>query len=127
MKTDMQLQESVMDELQWDPFLASSEIGVTVTDGIVTLYGSVDSLSKKIAAEKAVKKVAGVKALAEDIKVSGGLSNRKTDTEIAAVKLEGEVEWDYQRTHVTEAIQHLNGVRSVINLIRLAPKINPKM
>lgn len=89
--------------------------------------------------------------MAEDIIVSGSLSNRKTDTEIAAaiynalkwneavedekikiivedgkVKLEGEVEWDYQRTHVTEAIQHLNGVRSVINLIRLIPKIKPK-
>lgn len=59
MKTDMQLQESVMDELKWDPFLASSEIGVTVTDGIVTLYGIVDSLAKKIAAEKMLKRLRG--------------------------------------------------------------------
>lgn len=44
-----------MDELKWQPFLKSSEIGVVVKNGIVTLSGIVDSYSKKLDAERAVK------------------------------------------------------------------------
>ena len=47
--------------------LNASEIGVAVKNGIVTLSGQVDSYSKKLVAEKSVKRVAGVKAIAEDI------------------------------------------------------------
>ncbi|MBS1527816.1 MAG: BON domain-containing protein [Bacteroidetes bacterium] len=149
MKTDIEIQKDVMDELKWDPFLNSSEIGVAVKNGIVTLSGIVDSYSKKVTAEKAAKRVTGVRAVAEDIKVGISPSYRKTDTEIAEavynalkwhtavqedkikikvedgiVKLEGEVEWDYQRVAAKTAIQFLTGVRSVINLITVRPKIS---
>jgi osmotically-inducible protein OsmY len=150
MKTDIQIQKDVMDELKWEPFLNSSEIGVAVKNGIVTLTGIVDSYSKKIYAEKAVKRVSGVTAVAEDIQVGISPSYRKTDAEIAAavldalkwhtaiqedkirikvekgvVTLEGEVEWDYQRVAAKTTIQYLAGVSSVVNLITLKPRISP--
>lgn len=41
MKTDIQIQKDVMEELKWDPSLNAAEIGVTVKNGIVTLSGQV--------------------------------------------------------------------------------------
>ncbi|HEU5365785.1 MAG TPA: BON domain-containing protein, partial [Hanamia sp.] len=63
MKTDYEIQQDVMEELKWEPFLKASEVGVAVKNGIVTLAGHVDSYSKKLAAENAAKKVVGVKAV----------------------------------------------------------------
>jgi VCBS repeat-containing protein len=150
MKTDIQIQKDVMDELKWQPFLNSSEIGVAVKNGIVTLSGIVDSFSKKLSAERATKKVSGVKAIAEDIQIGVSPVYRKTDTEIAEavfnalkwhsavpeekvkikvedgiVTLEGELEWEYQRMNARTAIQNLSGVRSVTNLITIKPNLNP--
>ena len=47
MKSDLQIQKDIMEELRWEPFLTASEIGVTVKNGVVTLSGQVDSYSKK--------------------------------------------------------------------------------
>ena len=127
MKSDIQIQKDVMEELRWDPMLNASEIGVAVRHGIVTLSGQVDSYPKKLAAEKAAKQVAGVKAIAEDMQVGIFPGNRKTDAEIAEavlnalkwhsavqeekikikveegdVRLEGEVEWEYERAQCKE-------------------------
>jgi osmotically-inducible protein OsmY len=150
MKSDFQIQKDVMDELKWDPFISISEIGVSVKNGVVTLSGHVDTYSKKLAAEKAAKKVAGVKAVAEELTVGISPSYRKTDSEIAAavisalkwhsavqdekikitvedgtVKLEGEVDWEYQRNNVKTAIENLTGMRSVLDLIMVKPRITP--
>ena len=148
MKSDNQIQKDVMEELKWEPYLNASEIGVAVKNGIVTLSGQIDTYSKKLSAEKAAKKVAGVKAIAEDIHIGVSPAFNKTDAEIAEavinalkwhsavqeekikikvengnVKLEGEVEWEYQRNNVKTAIENLTGVRSVLNLITVKPKI----
>lgn len=150
MKNDLQIQKDVIEEIRWEPFLNSSEIGVAVKNGIVTLSGQVDSYSKKIIAEKAAKRVAGVKAVAEDIQVGILPGFRKTDTEIAEavlnalkwnsavrdekikikvedgnVKLDGEVEWEYQRSSIRSAIENLAGVHSIINLVTVKPKTTP--
>ena len=150
MKNDIQIQKDVIEELKWEPFLNASEIGVTVKNGIVTLSGHVDSYSKKLSAEKAAKRVAGVKAIAEDIQIGVSPVYNKTDPEIAEavlnalkwhsavqeekikikvedgnVNLEGEVEWEYQRTSAKTSIENLTGVRSVINFITVKPKITP--
>lgn len=69
MKTDLQIQKDVMEQLKWEPFLNASEIGVAVKNGIVTLSGQVDAYSKKMTAENAVKKIVGVKAIAEDMQI----------------------------------------------------------
>ncbi len=149
MKTDMQIQKDVMEELRWEPLLDSTEIGVAVKNGIVTLSGMVKNYSSKLAAEKAARRVSGVKAVAEDIQVGLSPEFRRTDAEIAEtilnalkwhsavqeerikikvedghVKLEGEVEWDYQRTSARNAIENLPGIRSVLNLITVKPKLS---
>lgn len=150
MKSDIEIQKDVMDEIKWEPLLNASEIGVAVKHGIVTLSGQVDSFAKKLTAEKAAKRIAGVKAVAEDIQVGISPSFKKTDADIAAavlnalkwhsavqeekikikvedgiVRLEGEVEWEYQRSNARSAIEHLSGVRSVINLITIKPGVTP--
>lgn len=147
MTSDYQIQKNVMEQLKWEPFLNAAEIGVAVKNGIVTLSGQVDAYSKKLAAENAAKKVAGVKAIAEDLQIGVSPAFKKTDTEIAQavlnalkwnsavreekikikvedgnVRLEGDVEWDYQRRNAETAIENLNGVRAVTNLISVKPK-----
>jgi hypothetical protein len=150
MKSDMEIQKDVIEQLKWEPFLNAAQIGVAVKNGIVTLSGQVDAYSKKILAEKTTKKVAGVKAIAEDIQVGISPVYKKTDTEIAEavvnalkwhtmipdekikvsvedgnVKLEGDVEWEYQRNQAKTAIENLTGVRFVTNLVAVKPKITP--
>ena len=83
MISDSEIQKDVMDQLQWEPFLHAAEIGVAVKNGIVTLSGQVDSVSKKLHAENAVKKIACVKAIAEDIQIGVSPVDKKTDAEIA--------------------------------------------
>ena len=149
MKTDSQIQQDVMEQLKWEPFLNAAQIGVAVKNGIVTLSGQVDSYAKKLAAENATKKIEGVKALAEDIQIGVLPLYSKTDSEIAEavynalkwhaavqeekirikvengiVKLEGEVDWEYQRRNAQAAIENLIGVRLVINLITISRKGN---
>ena len=148
MKTDIEIQKDIMEQLKWEPFLDASEIGVAVKNGIVTLSGIVDSYSKKILAEKVAKKIAGVRAIALDIQVGLSPVYRKTDAEIAeavasslkwhtmipdqkitvsvengSVKLEGEVDWDYQRKQALKAVQDLIGVRSVTNLVKVKDRV----
>ena len=131
-----------------EPFLNASEIGVAVKNGVVTLSGHVDSYLNKSAAENAAKKIAGIKAVAENIRIGISPSYKQTDTDIAEtvvialkshsavqeekikikvengiVRLEGEVEFEYQRSAVKTTIENLAGVTGVINLITLKQKI----
>jgi len=144
MKTDTEVQKDVMDELYWEPFLKASEIGVAVKNGIVTLSGTVNSYLKKTIAEKAAKRVAGVKAVAEDIEVKYPGDSIKNDTEIAqailnalkwnsaitedkikvkvengVVTLDGQVEWEFQRGIVVSEIENLWGVQKIVNNMTL--------
>ena len=144
MKTDIEIQRDIQAELEWEAYLNSSEIGVAVKDGVVALSGKVNSFSKKMALEKAVKRIAGVRALAEDIEVGMSPEVVKSDSEIAQavlsvlkwnttipdeqiyvkvedgiVKLEGETNWDFQRSSAQSVVENLSGVRSVINLITI--------
>lgn len=148
MKTDSQIQKDVIAQLNWEPILHASEIGVAVKDGVVTLTGIVDTFTKKIVAEKAVKKVSGVRAIALDIQVGVSSIFKRSDSEIAEivlnalklhtavqedkikikvedglVTLEGRVEWEYQRKAAQEAIENLPGVRDVSNLIIVTPAV----
>lgn len=150
MRSDIQIQEDVIEQLKWEPFLNSAEIGVAVKNGIVTLSGIVDTYSKKITAEDAAKKIAGVKAVAENIQVGISPAYRKTDAEIAdavlfalkwnanipndrikvkvedgVVSLEGELEWEFQRSEARHAVERLAGVRSLNNLIKIRPTLKP--
>ena len=149
MKTDLELQHDVMEELKWEPFLKSSEIGVAVNEGVVTLSGCVDNYGKKKSAENAALRVAGVKAVAEDIVVKLGTSDQKSDTEVAQavlnalkwhsavqedkikvkvdngwVTFDGEVDWTFQKDAVRLMVENLVGVKGISNLITLSPKVS---
>ena len=67
--SDIDLQRDVLDELKWEPSVNAAHIGVSVKDGVVTLSGHVPSYAEKYAAEKAAKRVHGVKAVANEIEV----------------------------------------------------------
>lgn len=148
MKNDLDIQQDVINELKWQPFLKSVSIGVAVKNGIVTLSGMVDNYAQKAEAEKATKKVSGVKAVAEDIQIGVSPSYKKTDPEIAEsvmnalkwhvavpeekikikvengiVTLEGEVEWEFQRNSAKEAVSNLVGIRNVISFLNVKSKL----
>lgn len=144
MTKDIEIQKNVMEELKCIPLISANEIGVSVKNGIVTLSGIVDSYPKKIAIERAIKKLNGVKAVAEDITVNLSEKHQKTDSEIAhmvmniiewnvhpiknlkvfvedgCVTLDGSVDWDFQRKSVTKVLGDIVGVKSIINNITLA-------
>lgn len=150
MVTDKELQRDVLDELAWEPSVNAASIGVAVKDGIVTLTGSVPSYAEKLAAEDAAKRVYGVKAVVNDLEVKLPGSSQRTDEDIAAsavaalkadilvpadkikvtvskgwVKLEGEVEWQFEREEAEKAIRNLPGVMGVSNLIAVKPRVSP--
>ena len=148
MKSDTEIQKDVMAQINWEPMLNAAAIGVSVKDGVVTLNGMVDTYTKKMAAERAAKKVSGVKAVAEDIQVGESSIFKRTDTEIAqailnalqwhtavredkikikvekgVVTLEGDVEWEYQRSAAKKAIENLTGIRMIYNFIAVKPVV----
>src|SRR5690242_7333621 len=93
MKTDFQLQQDVMDELRWEPRVDHANIGVTAKDGVVTLAGFVPDYAQKLAAEAAARRVAGVRAIAEEIQVRFAVDPKTTDAEIAQRILD-RLAWD---------------------------------
>lgn len=150
MKTDAQLKEDVTNELDWDPAINASHIGVAAKDGVVTLTGHLDTYTEKYAIERAVGRVAGVKAIAMEIDVKLEPNHKRSDTEIAAavesalkwhshvpdekisvkvekgwVTLKGEVDWDYQRKNAEDAVRPLTGVLGVSNGITLKVGATP--
>jgi osmotically-inducible protein OsmY len=147
MKTDMQLQRDVADELHWEPSVRDEEIGVVAKDGVVTLSGAVGSYADKYAALRAAERVVGVKAVADELIVKPPTALYRTDTELAHavvdalrwdvtvpnellkarvedgwITLEGNVEWRYQREAAERAVRNLAGVKGVANLIMVKPK-----
>ena len=146
--TDEEIRDDVLAELKWDPQVQASEIGVAVKDSVVTLTGWVDSYLKKWRAEEDTERVAGVKAVANDIEVK--LATEQTDADIAAaavralewdantpagkisvvvskgwVTLKGEVEWQFQRQEAESVVRRLWGVKGVSNLIAVKPQSTP--
>lgn len=151
MKTDEQLKKDVTVELEWDPSINASHVGVAVKNGVVTLTGHLDTYTEKYAIERAVGRVEGVKAIAVEVDVKLEPGHKRSDTEIAAaaesalmwhsqvpadriqVKVEkgwttlkGEVDWDYQRRNAENAVRSLTGVVGVTNSITLKPSATPE-
>lgn len=151
MKSDIEIQKDVLDELKWEATINAvkpTEIGVTVRNGVVTLTGTLDSYSKKLATERAAMRVAGVKAVADELEVKPLSSFKKTDTEIAEavlhaikwstsipedkikvkvedgwVTLQGNVSWEFQKKSATKVVDDLKGVVGVINMIEVVPQL----
>ena len=150
MKSDSEIERDVKEELTWNPDLDATDIAVSVKKGVVTLTGFVRSYLDKFEAEAAAKRVAGVVAVANDIEVRMPSVDERPDPEIArdavaAIKsqlpissekikivvkngwitLEGEVEWQYQRSTAEQAVRRIKGVKGVSNTIKLKPQARP--
>lgn len=148
MKTDLEIQSDVIDELKWESYIKSSDIGVSVHDGVVTLTGIVDSYSKKRLAESVAMRIDGVKGIAEDIIVRFDTDQKITDPEITQmivktlnwynvvlqekvivkvedgwVTLSGEVKWSYEKKAIERAIENNIGVKGITNLISIHPHV----
>lgn len=149
-RTDTELQTDVQAQLKWEPRIRATEIGVTATNGVVTLTGWVDSYVKRWAAEEAAHRVRGVKAVANDIEVRLSGDAQRTDEEIAEaaarslewdplvpankikvtvtkgfVTLEGEVDWQFEREDAERDVHRLTGVKGVSDLISLKSRPIP--
>ena len=142
MKTDTELQQSVLKALEWEPSVNAAQIGVTAKHGIVTLTGRVGTLREKWMAEKAARHVWRVRGLANELTVVPDGASVRDDTSIAAaavnalswnsalppesiqvtvrdgwVTLAGTLPWQYQREAAEKTISHLVGVHGVFNRI----------
>jgi osmotically-inducible protein OsmY len=147
MKTDLQLQRDVLDELKFEPSIREAEIGIAAMAGVVTLTGFVDSYAEKFSAERTAERVGGVKAVADEIKVKLPGAHQRSDTDIAHavvnalrwdiqvpddrikatvddgwIALDGEVEWQYQKWAAEGAVRNLTGVKGVSNLLTVKPR-----
>jgi len=150
MKTDIELQRDILEELRWEPSVNAAHIGVAVQNGIATLTGHVSSYAEKYEAEQATKRVYGVKAVVNEIDIKRPGSSQRTDQDIAAaaiqalksnvlvpfdkltvtvskgwIKLEGAVDWNYQKNAAEAAVRYLPGVLGVTNLISMKPSVTP--
>lgn len=150
MKTDSEIERDVKTELGWNPDLNSTDIAISVKNGVVTLAGFVPRYIDKYEAEKAAKRVSGVLAVANDIEIRLPAIDQRPDPEIARdavaaiknqlpfsyeqikavvrngwVTLEGDVEWQHQRQTAERAVRPLKGVKGIINDIKIRPRVEP--
>jgi osmotically-inducible protein OsmY len=148
MKTDKQLQHDVLAELEWEPSIDATQIGVTVSDGTVTLSGNVGTYLQKTHAEKVVKRVYGVRTVVNDIALKILSQYVRADGDIASavhnslswdaqvdekqirvkvkdgwVTLEGMCHWKYQSDAAEQDVRVLRGVKGVSNLIKIVPPV----
>jgi len=150
MKTDTQLQHDVLAELEWEPSINASQIGVTAKDGVVTLTGSVASYADKMTAERVAKRVYGAKAVANDVEIKIPGSSQRGDPDIAAaalsvlkwdttvpedrikvtvrngwITLEGTVNWGYQKETAERVVRNLTGITGLISQINVKSRVKP--
>jgi len=143
---DSELQGRVQAGIKWCPGVDSAHIGVTAYDGVVTLTGRVAHYTEKMLVETVVKAVHGVKGIANDITVQIPGSGMRSDEDIALaatnaiewdvevphdhitvsvtnghIKLEGSVDWQYQKNAAERCTRHLMGVTGMSNLIEVKP------
>lgn len=144
MKTDAQLKRDVEAELAWEPAVNAAHVAVAVKDGVVTLAGHLETFAEKDVAERAVRRVMGVKAIAQEIDVKLAEHHQRSDTDIAQairnvlgwhslipaeqiqvkvekgwVTLTGNVTWNYQRRMAEQTVRPITGVVGVTNCISL--------
>jgi osmotically-inducible protein OsmY len=147
--SDKTLRQSIIDELDFEPSIDAASIGVAVDEGIVTLTGHVGSYVERLAAEKAVRKVRGVRAVVEEIQVRFPSGPVPRDEDIARqavqlldwnglvppdviqvgvkdgwVTLTGSVHWQYQRSEAEAGLRRLPGIKGINNLIEISPLVS---
>jgi osmotically-inducible protein OsmY len=141
---DIRTRNAVVLQLEADPQVDASEIGVGARNGVVTLTGHVDSYRATLAAERAAKRVPGVRAIANNIIIR--LVTDRTDSELATdtaraldlritvpqtvqaivhngyVTLTGKVDWLFQKRDAEAVARDVSGVRGVMNHIQVVSR-----
>ena len=142
------LRQLVIDELDFQPMIDATSIGVAVSAGVVTLTGHVGSYNEKLIAEQTVQRIKGVRGLAQEIEVRFPDDRKTADDEIARralkiidwdtsipkdsaqvkvqhgwVTLSGTVDWDFQRRDVENAVRRLSGITGVTNLVKIKDRV----
>lgn len=145
---DREVQHQVERALEWEPSVEARNVGVTASDGVVTLRGDVRTYAEKVAAERAALRVYGVKAVANNLEVRLDGDAARTDTAVAQaavgalawstmvpknrvttavdggiVTLTGIVDWGYQKDAAARAVRDLRGVKGVINRLTVQPRV----
>lgn len=145
------LRQDIFDELDFEPSIEATNIGVAVGEGVVTLTGHVASYGEKIAAEAAVRRIKGVQAIANEVEVRFPGQKSTADDEIAKralnilewndvvplddiqvmvekgwVTLSGQVAWQYQKQAAEDAVKKMSGVFGIINNIAIKPSVLAK-
>jgi osmotically-inducible protein OsmY len=151
MMNDKELRQLVIDELEFEPSIDAADIGVAADKGVITLTGHVANYEQKMTTERAVWRVKGVKAIAQEIDVRLPSDHKHNDDEIAQravnilawniavprdaihvkvqdgwITLTGQVSWNYQRVAAANEVRKLSGVVGVINSISLVPTAQPR-
>ena len=141
---DIRVRDAIVRQLDWDPELDASAIGVGAADGVVILTGFVTTYAEKLAAERVAKHVRGVRAVANDIvvrQVAGMTDADIARNALAALKqrpdlgdtvqvtvhhghvtLTGHVEWLLQKEAAEHALKHVPGLLGVFNHITVKPR-----
>ena len=147
---ELRLRDDILDELAYEPVVDAARIGVAVDENVVTLTGHVGSYAQKLAALSAVRRVKGVRGIADEIEVRTPADAKTSDDEIARraisvvswdsvvpseaiqvtvrdglVTLTGKVHWYYQKSSAERDVRKLSGVRSVVNNIEIEPHAKP--
>jgi osmotically-inducible protein OsmY len=151
MKSDIDFQNEILDELAWDSRIPDASIAVNVCKGIATLTGHLDTYAEKIAVKSAAEKVLGLHTLILNISVTPPKIHQRTDTEIAAaiehvfswstpvprekvkiavndgwIILDGELDWNFERRAVEKLIRPLKGIVGITNNISLKSHVIPQ-
>ena len=140
--TDTYIRDAVVQQLEWDPTVDASAIGVAARDGVVMLTGNVNAYAEKLAAERIAKGVRGVRAVANELEVRLGVE--RLDADIAAdairaldlrgtvpmnvqvvvhhgwITLAGQVSRIFHKTEAERAVRRVKGVRGIFNHLEIA-------
>jgi osmotically-inducible protein OsmY len=151
MKHDSQVQADVVAEIQSDASVSSGDLAITVANGVVTLSGTVEAFAERLAARHAAERVAGVKAVVDELNVCLAVEERRSDIELADAVIDalewntevpdntikpriqdrwlwlvGEADWQYQRLAAEHAVENIAGVQGVTNIVRIRRRTPPR-
>ena len=144
---DTDLRDRVEQQLDWEPEITSTDLGVAADNGVVTLTGFVNTYAEKMAAERASLRTYGVSAVANEIQVKPLFKRNDTDIASAAldalqarvdvpdekikltvkdgwITLQGDVDWYYQKNAAELAVKYLAAVKGVTDNIKVKSEIS---
>jgi osmotically-inducible protein OsmY len=150
MKTDKELYDDVKYKLSFQPNLKVEHIAFSVHEGMVTLGGAVTTYNQKKAVERGIRRVKGVKGIANEIKVECLPEHKRNDVDIVAaavnalnsdatvpsenikvivedgwLTLSGHVQWYFEKKNAELCVNNLYGIKGVINHIQIQPSVTP--